>query len=199
MGSTIAGVQDPRHALLKLSGTERFPEVALPGLLDARRQVLLADGGGEQKDRDVARLLGVAENFDDLETGSLRHDDVEHARVGPMSQDQTERLLAIGGANRFVSRLLQGQADEVQDVFVVVGDQDHASVIIHSGPPRDDALAGLVSRRGRWRPLRARPRPGSVRDGHRRSPSRWGAQGPLPEWRTPSRPARGRAERTSAA
>src|SRR3954452_10574143 len=124
-GSPPAIAKHPRHPVLKLPRTERLPQVALSGLLEAWRQVLIAHGGRQQQDGNVGRLRAVAQNLDDVEPRPLGHDHVEHARVRTMAKRQAQRLLAVAGPNRLVPRLLQRQADELQDVVVVVGNEDH--------------------------------------------------------------------------
>src|SRR5829696_8888850 len=118
-----------RDARLKFPRTERLSHIAFGVLLEAGWKVLLVDRRGQQQDRDLRRVRVAAQGVHDLEAGPYRHHHVQHARIRPVAQRELQRLPAVTRPECLVSRLLQRQADELQDVLVVVSGQDHARLI----------------------------------------------------------------------
>ena len=55
--------------------------------------------------------------------GPLRHHHVEHAQRGLRAAGERDRLGAVGGADDVVAVTFEAEADQVQDVLLVVGDE----------------------------------------------------------------------------
>lgn len=91
----------------------------------------------------VARRSIAFTRAADVEAVALRHHDVEHHQVGGVGAKALERTRAVLGLDHAMAVALEGEAHDLADVTIVVGDQ-------HTGHGAGTVARGLPARpRGR--------------------------------------------------
>src|SRR5262245_25335294 len=120
-----AATENGLHPRAKLLRAERLADVIIrPGVEPALDVGLLA-ARSEQDDRHLARRFVLAETSRHLEAVQLRHHHVEDGEIRLRAPSELERLCAVTCLEHGVARALEAEDDQLEDVLVVVGGEDH--------------------------------------------------------------------------
>ena len=114
------GVDAPAQLL----GAERFRDVVVRAELEAPIDVGVLTARGEQDDRYVCSCWVRAKVGKDLESGELRHHHIEDAEIRAFRLRERESRLAVGCADNAVAVVFETEANEIEDVLLVVNDED---------------------------------------------------------------------------
>src|SRR5262245_24596948 len=113
------------HPRTKLLRAEGLADVVVRAGVEAALNVGLLCARGEQDDRHLARRFLLAETTRQLEAVHLRHHHVEDRQIRLRGPGELECLRAVACLEHGVPRALQAERDQLEDVRVVIGGEDH--------------------------------------------------------------------------
>ena len=122
----IAGaLEDPLDAQHELGRREGLREVVVGTGRQARDSIVDEAPRREDDDR---RPIGPADRAQDGEAVDLRQHDVQDDEDRHLECDRRERAPAIGRLHHAIARPLEVRPHEADDLYVVVDDEDRASI-----------------------------------------------------------------------